>query len=186
MEVIPLEEVWKDIDGFPGYKVSSLGNVCSCKNNRHGLCDICRPLKPAIDTSTGYLKVNLRDDTKGHTKPIHKLVAEAFCDRHDDRAVVNHIDGDKLNNRADNLEWVSNSENVKHAFALGLNHANINHKPIMCVETGEVFDSYHAAARKNGGNPSNIRRAARKIPIDKHGVSTQCNGYHYEYIEVVE
>lgn len=119
-----MEEIWKDIVGFEGlYQVSNLGRVRTLfrvitrANNRpHTIKQ--RILKPAKDTG-GYLRVALSKDGKLYTKKVHRLVAEAFC-LFEVLLEVDHIDGDKTNNKSDNLEWVTRSENVQRAFDSGL------------------------------------------------------------------
>lgn len=95
----------KDID--EAYAISNDGRVWSRKTSRW--------LKPA-KSSNGYLSVRLH----GKTHSVHRLVAQAFCDNDNDKIFVNHIDGNKLNNCSENLEWVTPSENSLHACASGL------------------------------------------------------------------
>ncbi len=78
-----------------------------------------RVLRPMTITG-GYYMVHLRKD--GLTVPckIHRLVAEAFIGPAPEGLQVNHRDGVKTNNRAENLEWVTRSENMQHAYAMGL------------------------------------------------------------------
>lgn len=106
------KEIWKDIKGFPNYQVSNHGRV---RNKTTGLF-----LKSALDTSTGYTKVNLFNNGMNQTKSVHRLVAEAFIENVHNKRLVNHIDCDKTNNHVQNLEWATDSENMKHAFANGL------------------------------------------------------------------
>lgn len=100
-------EIWKDIPEYSGYQISSLGNV---RSNKYG---DWRLLKPALD-GAGYLIVYLRKDKKSIRFHIHRLVAQVFVNGNG--SDVNHKNGDKVDNRADNLEWCSRSENVKHAI----------------------------------------------------------------------
>jgi hypothetical protein len=106
-------EVWKPIPGFEscGF-VSSIGRVRSA----HG-----RDRKTSIG-GKGYERVGLIGGKV--TLFVHRLVAQAFCSGYVDGLTVNHKDGNKLNNCADNLEWVTHSENVKHAYRTGLKLAN--------------------------------------------------------------
>lgn len=101
----------------PLYKISSDGRIV----NRHtGL-----ELKTYSDKD-GYIQISLPLETNGNgTKmkrfAIHRLVAYNFVEGYDKGLTVNHMDGNKVNNRAKNLEWVSLSENVSHAYRVGLN-----------------------------------------------------------------
>ena len=115
-------EMWRDINDFDGYEVSNFGNVRGkdrLRKGRHGLrLTNGQPMKQVFNKK-GYPEVRFRKEGT-HTKLIHRLVAKAFVPNRDNKSQVNHIDGNKLNNRADNLEWVNNSENQLHAYKLGL------------------------------------------------------------------
>lgn len=87
-------ELWKDIEGFEGYRVSNYGEV-----KRNG-----KKIKSRI-TKAGYVIIELRKDKKAHIKYIHRLVASAFLPNEDDLPHVNHKDENRSNNYLDNLEW---------------------------------------------------------------------------------
>lgn len=110
-------EIWKDIVGFEGlYQVSNLGNVKSLKGKEPKI------LKGHKDTK-GYLQVELRKDNKRNISCIHRLVAKEFLEKPKGKDQINHIDGNKLNNNVDNLEWCTCKENIKHAWDNHLNKA---------------------------------------------------------------
>lgn len=91
---------------------------------------------------------------------VHRLVALAFHKNPDNLPQVNHIDGDKRNNHADNLEWVSNSDNQMHSrYVLG-NTTGFRDKPVVCLDTGEEFISTRDAWRKTGISYSHISECA--------------------------
>jgi hypothetical protein len=106
----PEQEIWKVIPGFDQYSVSTCGRIWSSKTERY--------LKPDL-LRNGYLQVTLRKNSKSKKISVHRVVAETF--RGSDMRldfVVNHIDGDKTNNNVNNLEWRSQSDNLKHSYAL--------------------------------------------------------------------
>ena len=103
-------EIWKDIEGFEGkYQISNKGNV---RNNTK----LMVPQK----TKFGYLKIRLSKNNIAKGYFMHRLVAKSFISNPNNKPQVNHKNGDKLNNTADNLEWMTQAENNKHAYDAGL------------------------------------------------------------------
>ena len=114
-------EVWKDIIGFEiNYQISNIGRIKSkARKTKNQYSEEFVKTEGAI-TSAGYEVQNLYIDGKYKTVSVHRLVAEHFVSGYFKEAVVNHIDGDKTNNVATNLEWCTRSENQKHAVDNGL------------------------------------------------------------------
>ena len=117
-----MEEIWKPIKGYEGlYEVSNLGNIKSVKRkakNRGKGKRIIREriLKPSMDRSNGYYQIKLSKNGKLKTFKIHKLVIEHFLNKISKGLVVNHIDGNKLNNNINNLEICTQKDNIRHAI----------------------------------------------------------------------
>lgn len=150
------QEVWKDIEGFPGYQVSDQGRV---KNKSRNTLLVAHPSKK------GYYHVGLYRNGERKNLYVHQLVGNAFLGCPDDPTLeIDHIDTDKSNNKIDNLEWVTRSENAKRAFMKGVRKPvdHPNSVPIKIVETGEIFES--------------ARKCARAIDGDKKGVMLCVNG----------
>lgn len=163
------DERIQTINDFPNYDISSDGYIVNKHTNRI--------IKSSPDRC-GYSTVHLYRDGKWYTKRVHRLVAETFSECPNDESwQVNHINGDKRDNRLDNLEYVTPSENMYHAYANGLNHwVGYNERPVRIIETGEVFRSQAECARAIKGSQSNIN-ACLMGRRNKH------LGYHYEYAD---
>lgn len=117
-----MEEIWKPIKGYEGlYEISNFGNIKSlerkAKNRGKGKRFIReRILKPSIDRPNGYYQIKLSKNGKMKTFKIHKLVIEHFFKKISKGLVVNHIDGNKLNNNINNLEICTQKDNIRHAI----------------------------------------------------------------------
>lgn len=129
-----------DVNGFEGrYQISSEGNVISLISGK--------TLSPGTKPG-GYKFVGLSPSkgAKPIYKMVHRLVAEAFVQNPDKKAEVNHIDGNKCNNNARNLEWVSRSENATHGFDAGLMVHGFEHH--FCKLTPEQVRGIYQAEGK--------------------------------------
>ena len=103
----------KVINGYDGYTITADGKIISSKTGQK------RVLKPRKN-ERGYLYVNLCKEGTYKTHKVHILVAKAFVPNPQGLTQVNHIDGNKENNNAKNLEWCTQSQNLRHAFRIGL------------------------------------------------------------------
>lgn len=170
-----MQEILKDIVGYEGlYKVSNLGYV----KGKKGI------LKPYINLR-GYYSVCLVKHNKPKTYRLHRIVAQAFIPNPDNKPQVNHIDGDKSNNKAENLEWCTQSENMKHAFRIGLCNNKRNGQGIRAVSVAQldkdnnivaIYASQKVAGRINNISPNTINACLR-------GVLKTGGGYKWAYID---
>lgn len=163
-----MEQKWNIKEGFSNYKISNFGEILSL--NRKIKDSIGREqtkkgvkLKPKIDKD-GYLNVTLYDDnSKPHYFSVHRLVAELFIDNPNNLPSVNHIDGNKKNNKYSNLEWCSVKENNRHAINTGLINTN---KPIIQLDLkGNYVNEFYST-----------REAEAYTGIDNSGISKVCKG----------
>lgn len=121
-----MEEIWKDIKGYEGlYQVSNLGRVKSLdrlRKNNSKLVTLPQKYVNGTIAHNGYRRIVLSKEGKPKSYPLHILVLEAFKPNSNKELYyeVNHKDGDKLNNRLDNLEWSNRSHNLRHAYSAGL------------------------------------------------------------------
>ena len=181
-----MQEIWKLIKYFENYEVSSLGQVRSLNYERTGKIKI---LKPSAQKNK-YLRVNLSKNGKHYTKRVHRLVAETFIPNIENKPQVNHIDGNKGNNRVSNLEWATRSENMKHAYNTGLHKLpnnkgknNPKSKKVICVTTNEVFDYINEAEKKYNVAHQDIGKCCRgkRKSAGKHPVTGE--RLKWEYVE---
>lgn len=106
-------EIWRDIIGYDGdYQVSNFARLKSFKRGK------VKILNPAFNGNYFFIYLHKNGESKMHY--VHILVAQAFIPNPDNKPQVNHLDGNKVNNHVENLAWVTQSENIQHAFKLGL------------------------------------------------------------------
>ena len=132
-----VEEIWKDIKGYEGlYQVSNTGKIRSLDHYAsNGIKDILykgKILSPG-NNSRGYLFVGLCKKNKVTHKYIHRIVAETFLNNQNNKATVNHIDGNKSNNNVNNLEWATYSENELHCVRVLGNNRQKEYSPKKAV-----------------------------------------------------
>lgn len=118
--------IWKTIDKHPNYMISSNGKVKHLSHqiwNGKGYYTSKERILKGFKTAKGYISVEI----ESKTYPIHRLVAKSFIDNSFNKPQINHKNGIKEDNNVDNLEWVTNDENMKHAYQTGLqyNHFGI-------------------------------------------------------------
>lgn len=88
----------------------------------------------------GYIRMELYKDKKPKMFNVHRIVAEIFIDNPENKPFVNHKDGNKQNNKVENLEWVTQKENIEHAFRMGLSKYQLKNTGILCKKVNQ-FDS---------------------------------------------
>lgn len=162
-----MEEIWKYIEGYDNkYSISNYGNVRNNFTNKIIIGDI---------NNAGYRRICLYKPKEPNKKYfIHRLVAYYFCKGYNKNLIVNHIDGNKQNNRSDNLEWVTRSQNDKHAFANNLRKVQGSALKqlekakrkvlIKSKETNEtifIFDNYLECAKYFKLNSEYIKQCCR-------------------------
>jgi len=184
-----METIWKDVKGFEGYyEVSNTGIIFSkCrfitdKNDNQKQIDHKR-LAQHINQN-GYFCISLYKNSIGKNFRVHRLVAEMFIPNPNNKPCINHIDGNKLNNSIENLEWVTHKENTIHAFKTGLQKGSSTGKfgsdnklsiPVSQIITGQInriFGSRLEAERLTG-------ISSRKIALCCNGKRKTAGGYKW-------
>lgn len=171
------KEIWKTIENLnEEYQISNFGNVRHIKQN--GI----KILKSHKDKS-GYLIINIYANNKNHSLKIHRLVANAFVPNPNSKEQVNHIDFNRINNRADNLEWCTLQENIQHSKRHGKYFNRDNSKKYKKINQYDLegnliksWDSILEAGRSLNLDTSAITKVCKHKP--HHNT---CGGYIWEY-----
>ena len=124
MEEIKIGEVWKDIPNYEGYyQISNLGRIKSVARKvkyQNSYRNVKEKLKKTFIGKQGYERVELSKNGKIKKYNVHRIVANVFISNPLNKETVNHINGIKTDNRVENLEWATRSENELHAYKIGL------------------------------------------------------------------
>lgn len=171
-------EIWKAIEGYGGrYQVSNRGNVRSLIFARKK--DTVRLLKPIL-SSSGYYVVTLC----GKQTRIHRLVASAFCDNPNGYDVVDHIDTDPTNNKAENLRWTTQRGNILNPISHKKRMDRIMESvPRKCVQMDldgnliKIWNSLKDACTSLGLSRGNLTSACQ-------GKYQTCGGYKWKYYDL--
>lgn len=156
METDQVQTRWVPVRGFENfYEVSDMGQV-----RRIG----GQPLRPSFNQKTGYSAVVLYVNSQRSDRYVHRLVAEAFCYRRNGRHHVNHLNGDKLDNRAANLEWVTPKENHRHALMNNLRASTLKEADVcLCRNERRNGATYRSLAARFGVLPETVSEAVRGV-----------------------
>ena len=180
-------EEWRDIPGYEGiYQASNTGCIRTAEgkttfSRRHGMrVWKQRVLKQKCNgTKRNDCRIELWKDGKHKTWLVSRLIALAWCDGYTTGMTVNHIDGNHLNNNANNLEWVSRADNIRHGFETGLYATQ--KKCVLINENGDrkMFRSQSQASRSIGRSDQYI---ANKILRGRPIISSDGQIYQIEFI----
>ena len=176
-----MTEVWKPIREFNGiYEVSDYGNIRSLRSGNPKI------LKTHVINS-GYAAIGFSIKGTTYNRLVHRLVATEFCEGFAEGLDVNHKDGNRLNNNASNLEWITRKGNIQDCIKRGTFNVKSAHKvahekrkrPVLQLnESGDVLNKFESA-----------REAARYIGIHENCISRVCRGerkvsagYRWKYV----
>ena len=203
-----MPEEWRDIPGYEGlYAVSDKGTVKSLarevKTSKRGKCFVRRVNEKILKHADqhGYKRVVLSKETHKKGYAVHVLVAKTFIPNPENKPQVNHINGVRGDNRVENLEWVTQSENQLHSFrVLGRKPTGLGTtmsqelraklephwlaaryerpcRKVICLETGVEYFSIAEASRQTGIAKPHISRVLA-------GGRRSCGGYTWRYADV--
>ena len=175
-----MEKIIKD---YPAYKITIDGRVLTCfKPKTSIITNEWRELKQVYDKTCGYMIVTLcRGKNQGRqNKRVHRLLMEAFVDNPNNYPQINHIDGNKLNNNLDNLEWCSSKHNSIHAVSMGLCDTRRKASEV-------IIEQYDLSGNFIAEHPS-LHEAGRATNIAWQNISKVCRGlrksagnYYWKY-----
>ena len=173
-------EVWKDIEGYPKYQISSFGRVKSLKGKKPKILKQRPHMR--TDKLDNYISVALSKNGKKRDVYTHRLVATAFIPNPENKSQINHENGDKHDNNVSNLKWSTASENIKHAYEMGLmgDRKGENH-PMARLTTLKVMEIV-----KKYNNGTSVSDLATEYGIRYSNVYSIVNGYTWSHITNIQ
>lgn len=178
-------EVWKDIDDYPNYQISSFGRVKSKERYTKVKDNQINPIKEKIlkiqIDHKGYSYVRLYNENGFKSIKVHRLVANAFLDKINDKEFINHIDGDKSNNHVENLEWCTIKENNEHAVKNGLVNLKLRKDNMSKLGKKHLTDASKKVKQYSLDKVfikewKSSKEASKKLNISESSISNCVNG----------
>lgn len=157
-------EIWKPIRNFPSYNASSEGRIMNVRTQR---------IMKTFVNSKGYELVCLRKNNQQYTVKVHKLIADTFLGENPGLD-ISHKNGDKSDNRAENLKWSTRSEAIRDSFLHG-RRLPPRRTRVRVIETNDIFETLIDCANAVGCDRTSISRCLA-------GKSEQVKGYHFEEV----
>ena len=173
-----MTEVWKPIPAYPAYEVSDPGRVRSYyKLGQQGrLANAPQRILAARVDHEGYSRLNLSANGSTITCRMHQLVATIFLGPCPESLQINHRDGDKQNNRANNLEYITPSENMSHAFATGLRKPRTGPRAKLTVGAVTEIRTRYASGSSTG------RQLAKEFGVNPTHISNIVHRRYWKHI----
>lgn len=158
-------EIWKPIENFYNYEVSSLGNVRNIKRGK----------MMKLNIKGGYCNISLTNEIEKKTFKVHRLVALAFLENSENKSDVNHKDKNKLNNKLVNLEWMTTTENNMHR-CLGIKIKCNKNKPVFRMDktSGEILEQYNSI--QDAGNWATTNNYTKNSHIGRNAIGNCLTG----------
>lgn len=174
-------EIWKPVVGYEGlYEISSYGNVRSLDRfinvRGHIHKRKSRPMKVCCGR---YKMIRLSKDSKVYTVNIHRLIADAFIPNPQNKPQVNHINGVKTDNRIENLEWVTCSANIQHAYDNGLKKAVNGSRHYLSKLTDEIVSDIKRRIR----NKEQIQSISNHYGVHQSSISKIKSGVTWKHVQ---
>lgn len=142
---------------YRGYTIFENGDIIGLRS--------FKKLSPGINSS-GYRTVRIYCKNGNKNELVHRIVASLFIENPYKKPCVNHIDGDRLNNSVENLEWCYQSENIQHSYRIGLRKTGKGLR-VLNTKTGKIYKSIQLAAEDNNIKPATLWYNIKKSKVNK-------------------